>query len=91
MSTRFHMNQSVRGALLHWSDNQWTDAVSWITKDDGSSFASGAALKQEFEKMLAQGIECLPLGPCNNFDPKKGCLGHREPDTSIVLDLRATP
>jgi hypothetical protein len=31
---------------------------------------------------LSQGHENMPMGDCDNFDDKKGCLGHKIPDAT---------
>lgn len=74
--TRYHLSQSVRGALHNWSPLEWEVACKWITRDDGSSM-SVRELKDSFMDHLAAGIEYLAMGECDNFDPKRGCLGHR--------------
>lgn len=80
--TRFHMCQSVRGALRNWNGRQWNEATEWITRKDGSKFSSGEELELRFQELLDAGNEVIPIGDdCDNFDPKKGCLGHALPDT----------
>lgn len=74
------MCQSVTGPLKNWSGRQWNDATDWITKDDGSKFRNGEELEHHFYELLAQGIECIPFGECDNFCPKEGCKGHPIPD-----------
>lgn len=80
MTTRFHMCQSVRGPLKNWSAKQWDDACDWITKSDGTHFRCGEELEFWFQKLLDDGIEVIPYGDCDNFDPKHGCKGHPIPD-----------
>lgn len=80
-ATRFHMCQSVRGPLRNWGGRQWDAALEWITKTDGTKFSSGEELEFHFQKLLEEGNEVLPFGDeCDNFDPKRGCLGHPVPE-----------
>lgn len=78
--TRFHLAQSVGGALRNWNGRQWNDATEWITRKDGSRM-SGEELEHRFRELFDKGIELIPFGDeCDNFDPKKGCLGHEIPE-----------
>lgn len=66
-----HVSLFVRGALL-WRDAQLRGLFR---------LASGGTLdareaRHHLMDCLAGGSEFLPLGPCDNFDPKRGCLGH---------------
>lgn len=75
---RFHMSQSVPGALANWSERDWRSAANWITRDDGTRFASGDEVRRAFIDLLSKGIEKIPFdGPCEGFDVKKGCPGHQ--------------
>jgi len=75
------MCQSVTGPLRNWSGKQWNDACDWITRDDGTKFSNGEELEFHFRQMADQGIKVIPVGKeCDNFDPKKGCLGHKVAD-----------
>jgi len=80
MKTRIHMCQSISGPLKNWSGKQWNDACDYITKDDGSRWRCGEELEHHFQELLDKGIECVPLGDCDNFDYKTGCKGHPIPD-----------
>lgn len=71
-----HMAQSVRGPLINWTWKDWKSATHWITKPDGSRYTV-IELKNAFLDLLVAGNEVIPLGKqCDNWDPKKGCLGH---------------
>lgn len=72
----FHLSQSIRGAIRNWKTLHWKKATKWCTRDDGSRFDTGEQVREAFLDELAKGNEFLPMGPCDNFDPKKGCLGH---------------
>lgn len=73
------MCQSVRGPLINWSGKQWNDAVDFMQRPDGSKFSSGEEIEFLFQKLLDEGNEVIPLGECDNFDPKTGCRGHPIP------------
>jgi hypothetical protein len=46
-----------------------------FSNDDGTVMTTREA-KKALEDELAQGHEIVPSQGCNNFDWKKGCLGH---------------
>lgn len=73
--TQIHICQSIRGPLMNWKLRDWKSATKWITRKDGTRFTS-SELKQVFLDHLAAGHEVIPIGECDNFDFKKGCLGH---------------
>ena len=76
MGKTIHLCQSVRGAL-RWSAKEMREACKWTTKDDGSRFTPDE-LRDAFMDELAKGHEVIKTGECDNFDYKKGCLGHEE-------------
>jgi hypothetical protein len=80
MSKIKHCCQSVTGPLRNWTKRQWTSATKWITRGDGTTFASGAELKDMFLDALSKGYKVLPMCDCPNFDKEKGCQGYDEPD-----------
>lgn len=68
------MGLSVRGALLNWSDQ---DLVAMLKREDGSKLTPREA-KERLLDQLAQGHEKIPMGECDNWDWKEGCLGHEK-------------
>jgi len=72
---RIHMSHSITGPLKNWNRSDWVRATKYILKNDGSKF-SVDELKDHFLSELAKGHEKFPMGDCDNFDWKKGCLGH---------------
>lgn len=79
MSKRLiHMCISVRG-VLHWPESEMRKATGpkgWIRHDDGSPMTVHE-LKDSLMDELARGHEVIPMNKdCDNFDYKKGCLGH---------------
>lgn len=77
MSKHYHMSQSVRGALDHWDPREWVG----VCRDDAGNVMTPLQVKAEFERLLANGVELIPMGICDNFDQEKGCLGHGDTTT----------
>ena len=77
MSTTVHLVVSVRG-MLNWSPKESKRNLKWITKEDGTHYATVAEMRNALMDELAQGHEVLPTGECNRHDWKKGCLGHEQ-------------
>lgn len=77
MSTRYHVCQSVRGALMNWTKRDWKRN---LRHDDGRPCTEWEAKKFMLDQ-LALGREVIPLTnpPCDGFDYKTGCPGHPEP------------
>lgn len=70
MKTFSHFCVSVRGTLR----NRNFGGMSYKDGKSMTEFEAFEALCDE----LSQGHEVLPLEECDNFDYKKGCLGHWE-------------
>jgi hypothetical protein len=70
-----HMCLSVRGALS-WGKREQRRALTWMLRSDGTPYASVEELRSALFDELAAGREVLPMGDCDNFDFKRGCLGH---------------
>jgi len=51
--------------------------MKWIYREKGVPFASPTELREAMIDEIAAGHELLPTGPCDNFDYKQGCRGHR--------------
>jgi len=75
MKTKYHVSLSVRGAI------GWPDRLlkTLFRKDDGTKVTPREA-KAFLMDELAQGREKIPLSsmPCEGFDYKTGCPGHRD-------------
>lgn len=70
-----HMSLDIKGALSNWKDRQFRGVFK---HDDGRSMTPAEA-KAELLDRLSHGELFIPCGPrCDNFDPKQGCLGHKE-------------
>jgi hypothetical protein len=68
MSRTGHFCLSLKGALRH------SRTLRALAGDNGLTVAE---LKDRFRAMLRDGIEVIPVGPrCDNFDDRRGCLGH---------------
>lgn len=72
-----HLSQSISGPLKHWHKRDWQHATKWIKRKDGTRYTADE-LKDEFLHQLSLGREVVPIGECDNFDFKLGCLGHPE-------------
>jgi len=68
MSTEFHLQLCVRGAIRNRS-------FTGFQHDDGRPMTRDEAL-QALCDCLKAGKEYIPLGQCDNWDDEKGCLGH---------------
>lgn len=69
-----HLSLSVRGALTNWTKK---DMGRLLQHDDRRTMTASEAREALLEE-LSKGHEVVPMGECNNFDFKKGCLGHEE-------------
>jgi hypothetical protein len=78
----FHLSQSVKGALRNWKAKDWKNNAKFFSID--GKRVSADALKDAFLTMLQEGIEAISVGDCDNFDPKKGCLGHAESEWEMI-------
>jgi len=75
MSKIVHICLSVRGALK-WPKPEFRRALKWVTKTGGEPYRDIDELREALMDELAQGHEVIPMGECDNFDFKTGCLGH---------------
>lgn len=74
MTRNVHLSQSVRGAIeLTFGDPE--EALDFF-QDDGESYENIHILRNALYDQLAQGHEKMKIGECDNWDWKKGCLGH---------------
>lgn len=55
-------------------------ALSLCIIIDGQALKSTEAVREFLYQQKAMGRELLPIGDCDNFDYKKGCLGHPSED-----------
>ena len=79
MTTRVHLSLSVRGAL-NWTAAETRSALAWMTRDDGTPYATPSELRDALMDQLAAGVELIPMTGCDNHDPRDGCRGHEEAD-----------
>ena len=79
------MSQSIIGPLVNWDDQQWHEALAWITHDNGKKYKSVQDLRRAFCEELKNGHICVPLASdCDNFDYENGgCRGHDVPESEI--------
>jgi hypothetical protein len=76
MGTIMHVGISVRGAL---SQSKRVLGRMFNDKKTGRRLSAEEAREQLYD-FLAQGFEYIPMGECDNWDPKSGCKGHPSPD-----------
>ena len=69
-----HVCLCVRGALRQ-SDAELRPWVGNI-QHDGKKCRNVAEVRDFLIQALDEGYDYLPPAECDNFDPKKGCLGH---------------
>jgi hypothetical protein len=69
-----HMSVCVRG-LLGWDKRRFRQACKWMLREDGSQHTP-ESLREALLDALSEGWEALPMGKCDDFDPKTGCRGH---------------
>jgi hypothetical protein len=73
MGTVIHTSVSVRDAL-DWPKNK----LRGMFRDELGRPVSADEARHLLMEALSQGTERLSVGdPCEGFDPKKGCPGHR--------------
>jgi hypothetical protein len=91
VSKHFCLQLSIRGALHKSDEELWRDFGGCI-KINGTPAKTVHEIREAFMDELAKGNEYLPMGGCDNFDPKKGCLGHDIPEVhELVHDLDTRP
>jgi hypothetical protein len=68
----YHMYLNVRGALL-WPKSKLKGML--VDKTTGRYLTPDEARNALMDE-LSKGHEVIPIGECDNFDFKRGCLGH---------------
>lgn len=74
--TTMHICMSVRGAL-NKTKAQMKQLAPCIVVD-GVPLKTAEQVRDFFLDQLSMGHEVIPCGECDNFDYKKGCLGHND-------------
>jgi len=74
MTRTIHMCLSVRG-VLNGGKQELKSWVNCITVD-GKKLTTVDEVREFLYDQLSQGHEVIPLADCDNFDWKKGCMGH---------------
>ena len=67
-----HMSLNIDGAIKN--AKMWKGCITV----DGRVLNTVEGVRSFLYEQKAMGREVLPLGDCDNFDYKKGCLGHSE-------------
>lgn len=76
MSKTLHVHYTVRG-LIKQNRRELGRMRKYFSIDGKGPPATVDALLDLLMDKLAAGEEVIPIGsPCDNFDPKHGCLGH---------------
>lgn len=66
-----HLALNVKGLI----DKPKRQYQGLFAHDDGRPMTPDEAKRYLLDE-LAKGHDLVPYGRCDNFDPKKGCLGH---------------
>lgn len=74
-----HCCLSVTGCVQRNTKRDWKKMMKSMKKGDGTPFRDEDDIKATFIDLLLDGNEVIPIGKCDNFDKKKGCLGHETP------------
>lgn len=65
-----HMSLDVRGGMAFARDLCGSISV------EGKTLRTVSEVRNFLQEMLDLGYEKIPMTECDNFDCKKGCLGH---------------
>jgi protein gp37 len=74
-TTTFHVCADVAGMLRNRSFHGLSD----------DSPLTPSAAKAELQGLLGRGVKLIPGSGCDDFDPEKGCRGHRNPRLDWVI------
>lgn len=82
-----HMSLSVTGALRQSDEDlkPWCENISV----DGKKLHTVSEIRDFLVERLSEGFECIPMCECDNFDPKRGCLGHDIDELPEEVDGKA--
>ena len=78
MGKKYHLCQSVRGALNHSTRDFKRIYTNCCKREGESRYMTPDEVREYFYDCLSEGKEVIPLCDCDNFDFKKGCQGHEE-------------
>ena len=79
-----HLGLSVRGAL-RWPNRD----LARMLRHENGKLMSGRDAREALMQVLSEGTEMLPIGECDDFDPKTGCRGHATNPEPIPDDADA--
>lgn len=77
MSKTTHLRASIKGLLMR-SNRE----LRGILQDDSGRSLTGMEARRLLMDELEQGHLYVKCGPCNNWDPRQGCLGHEDGEAS---------
>ncbi len=72
----YHLCTNVRGTLCQ-SDEELKRMVG-LLRHDGQAARNVAEVRRFLVEALDAGFDYIPVPECDNFDRKKGCMGHGE-------------
>jgi len=76
-SRNIHVCMDVTGAIRNKS-------FSHLTGDDGRTLTRAEA-EAQLRALEASGVKVIPAGDCTDFDPQKGCRGHRNAHLDWII------
>ena len=74
MKRIIHLSLDIDGAIKN------AKMLKGCITVDGRVLNTVEEVRHFLYQQKAMGRECLPFGDCDNFDYKKGCLGHPSED-----------
>ncbi len=69
--TTFHVSASIEGMLKQYQRKK----INFLEDDEGNSIPL-SEVKNLLQQALDNGEKYIKSKGCDNFDPKRGCLGH---------------
>jgi len=78
----YHMHLDIKDALMHWGKRDKKLLLKSLRRKDGLFFNKIEELDDAFLKCIEDGILCVPIGKCDNFDIKTGCKGHEKSEAN---------
>lgn len=76
MLKKFHSSYNILG-MLKSMERKKSTTKSIFQNEKGQFISVGEARNFLYEN-LSKGRRVMPMGECDNFDYRKGCLGHEE-------------
>ncbi len=77
LGQHFHLSVSLSGLLQMNKNALWKEWGLFILDNNKKPYRDADHLIEAIKNLMAKGVEKIPGGDCDNFDVKKGCLGHQ--------------